>query len=76
MQTIATSLVMTASIANEDYSGALGDGIQVWLTGLMDEYECMPAHTGHAGATVPPSKTSLRPDWSFCLSRALIRCCY
>lgn len=29
MQTVATGLLVTASIANEDYSGALGDGIQV-----------------------------------------------
>lgn len=29
MQTVATGLLVTACIANEDYSGALGDGIQV-----------------------------------------------
>lgn len=32
MQTVATGLLVTASIANEDYSGALGDGIQVRRT--------------------------------------------
>lgn len=29
VQTVATGLLVTACIANEDYSGALGDGIQV-----------------------------------------------
>ena len=29
MQTVATGLLVAACIANEDYSGALGDGIQV-----------------------------------------------
>lgn len=35
MQTIATGLLVTASVANQEYSEALGDGIQVRVGGCL-----------------------------------------
>jgi hypothetical protein len=43
MQTVATGLLVTACIANEDYSAALGDGIQVRLCGTAGAAACVPA---------------------------------